>query len=105
MSYTLTVSAGPERAIVLNLSGCLTIRNCASLHKDLLEFTKVQQAVHLVINEVEELDITFIQLLLALGHYFEVQHNPFELQLDLRPELIKQLHQAGITKTLNINPS
>lgn len=76
-----------------------------ALYYQLLEHSKAQQVLQLKIKEVEELDITFIQVLLALVRFHEIHQNPIDIQLDLSPDLIKQIHIAGLSKILNYNPS
>lgn len=62
--------------------------------------------MQLEVTDVEDLDATFLQLLLALIKYHDDHHKPFYLHLDLNPALNSLLQVAGVSKTLiNANPS
>ena len=105
MSYTLTITEKQGVPRSLTVSGLLTIKTSLALHAELLEHAKKQEGMQLEVTDVEDLDVTFLQLLLALGKYHNDQQKPFRLQLDLNPGLSHLMQLAGITKALNTNLS
>ncbi len=105
MNYTLSIRQAQGLPDTLILNGHLTIRNSVALHAALLEHSQKQEGMRLEVKEVEEMDAAFLQLLLALRKYHDEHKKPFYLHLALNPVLSSLVQIAGLSKTLNTNPS
>lgn len=104
MNYSLTIQQQQGQQHMLTLSGHLTIRNSFALHAELLEFARLQEGLRLEVKDVEDLDATFLQLLLSLSRYLDEHQKSFYLHLDLNPNLSNLLDITGVPKILNTNP-
>lgn len=101
MSYTLSFTEEQGKPGTLTISGHLTIKNSFELHKQLLEYARVQKGLRLEVKEVEELDVAFLQLLLSLSKYHDEHQKPFTLHLDLNPYNKNLMQLAAMDKVLN----
>lgn len=104
MNYTLITRQQAGKPDTLILSGSLTIRNCFAIHAQLLEYTKQQAGLRLEIKDVEDMDGTLVQLLLALSKYHDEHKKPFYLQLSLNPALDSLVETAGFKDLLYSKP-
>ena len=101
MNYTIKLKQQADKPDTLTLSGSLTIKNSFAILAELLAHAKQQTGLRLEVKDVEDMDSTFVQLLLALSRYHDEHQKPFYLQLALNPGLSKLMEVAGIHNVLN----
>lgn len=106
MQYTLTSTSRMDGTIVIILKGFLTIHNSTALYIKLKEhINSEQKGVLIQAEEVEEIDLSFLQCMLALSKNMQAQHKTFNLQLALSPDQQRLLECAGFSlSTFNIRP-
>lgn len=88
-----------ETAIVFG--GQLTIPFIQKLTQEVKEKLGQPKALHLVVKEVENIDLTFIQLLYALKNTGKKLGYPVDLQMELPDDLSSLMVNAGFGQLLN----
>ena len=80
----------------LVLSGKLNVQNSVALRKELLEYREKEPVLQVALGEVEDLDLSFLQLLLALQKSQEqnIMNAPLTQKLNEDQQLLLQI--AGL---------
>lgn len=101
---TCTSSPGSEPARIV-LEGALTIRNAAGIRDELLEMLPRFDAFHIQVCQVVELDLSFVQLLLALRKSALTAGKKMTLEMDLSVGLQLLLKRSGLYDLSLTDPS
>lgn len=81
----------------LTLSGNLGIRHSNTLQQLLMQHAAEGRGLCLEVREVEELDLSFLQLLLAFSHQLQASRQPFILHMHPNPVAAHQLRVSGFS--------
>ncbi|EMR03978.1 STAS domain-containing protein [Cesiribacter andamanensis] len=96
MHHTLESDpAGRPSALVL--SGNFSIAHSEQLRQLLLQHCQPERPLLLRVGEIEVLDLSFLQLLLAFTQPLAEGPPPYQLHRDLSPQLQQLLRLAGLT--------
>lgn len=92
---TCTSPLGSEPAKIV-LEGELTIRNAAAIREELLVELARFNAFHIQLHQVVDLDLAFVQLLLALRETAVTNDKKMTLELDISDDFNVLLKRSGL---------
>ncbi len=98
--YKLSVQKDKQSATIL-LEGRLTVANIEAVHKELTKNLKGIKTAEINVTNVDEADITLLQLLVAFHKKFIKQQLEFKINLSLNGELNNLFTRSGVLKLLN----
>jgi len=83
------------QAISLVFKGLLSIENAKEFRDQLLKKIEAYEILNFEIKEVEMMDLSFYQLLLAAKKTIELKKKQFNITMSLPPDRLELLAQAG----------
>ncbi len=87
----------------ITLSGQLTINVIIKLVDEIKDLLKNASNVNIHVKEVENMDLTFIQMLFAIKNSGKKENFKVKVDMDLSEELTLLIKNAGFYNTLNLN--
>jgi hypothetical protein len=87
-------------ANIIEIGGSLVINHIEKIYSDLSRNIDLTKNLKLVVNEVESIDITFVQLLLGLKKEYAISGNELTIDCHLSDESWALLNNAGFNKQL-----
>lgn len=93
-----------EFADVLRFSGNLTVGNSEKIKNELLLLSgKLNSRITIEIEDVQEIDISFIQIVLSLVNYMDDHHISYKFQWTLEPDVRDLIEGVGLGNELFLN--
>ncbi len=89
--------------IDITLSGQLTINSIVKILAEMKELLKNASNVNIHVKEVENIDLTFIQLLFAIKNSGKKENYKINVNMELPDELNLLVNNAGFHSVLNLN--
>jgi len=89
--------------IDITLSGQLTINSIVKLVAEMKPLLKNASNVKIHVKEVENIDLTFIQMLFAIKNSGKKDNYKINVSMDLSEELTLLIDNAGFHSALNLN--
>jgi len=84
-------------------SGQLVISNIEKITKDVRNNLKTDKSLHLVVKDVDSMDLTFIQLIISLVNSCEKSGNEVSTSIDVPHEIKLLLTNAGFSALVTEN--
>ncbi len=97
--FNLEVKKDKQNASVL-LEGNLTVLNMAAIHKELSKALKGIKNAEIQVTNVEDADITLVQLIIAYRKKFLAAKQEFTITFTLSGELNNLFARSGILNLL-----
>jgi anti-anti-sigma regulatory factor len=97
--FSINISKGTNANIV-EITGSLVINHIEKLYHDLSTNLDFSKNLKVVLDQVENIDITFVQLLLSLKKQFGKTGLELTLQSNLSDDMWLLLNNAGFNKQL-----
>ncbi len=89
---------------ILELSGMLVLDNSEKIKNELLNVIQcLNNKIRIEIKDVQEIDITFIQIILAFINYLDDNHILYKFGWSLTAELQTLLENVGFSNELFLN--
>ncbi len=89
---------------ILELSGMLVLDNSEKIKNELLNVIRcLNNKIRIEIKDVQEIDITFIQIILAFINYLDDNHISYKFGWNLSAELQTLLENVGFSNELFLN--
>ena len=82
-------------------SGFLDVSKIESLYGEVLGSRITKDEVVIIIKEVDNIDLSFLQLLHALLLKLKKDHKSFSFQWDVEPEYFKLVEESGFIADFN----
>ncbi len=86
----------------LTCSGNLIINHIEKIYAELQESLSCDQPISIVIDNPENLDMTFVQLVLAIKKSVLEKGKTFTIKTTIKDDLKLLVEKAGLEKELNI---
>lgn len=99
--YQFIIKHLSDTHTVLNLSGELTIENSSSIKKQLLQKGLSANTLSIVIQNVRNIDLSFIQLLIGCIQNRNQSQKLTFLELDFDNATFELLEKTGCIETIN----
>lgn len=111
MNYKIQYMPGANKnkPDILRMEGCLSIPQIQAIkqemEKELTGSRKKEEgrSLHLQLRAVAQLDLPFLQLLLALSKQFQQQQQSLIIDMELSPEMEKLLLVSGFENFVTAN--
>lgn len=88
----------------VEFSGLLVLKNAESIKNELFIVVKnLNNKVRIVISDVQDIDISFIQLILAFIQFMDNNHIAYKFEWNLSDELQTLLENVGFSNELFLN--
>lgn len=87
----------------ITMSGQLTISNITKIVAEMKVLLKNASKVTINVKEVENMDLTFVQLLFAIKNSGRMENYKTNINMDLSEELTLLISNAGFQKAFNLN--
>jgi anti-anti-sigma regulatory factor len=97
--FSINISKGTNANIV-EITGSLVINHIEKIYHDLSTNIDFSKNLKVVLDQVENIDITFVQLLLSLKKQFGKSGLELTLQSKLSDDMWLLLNNAGFNKQL-----
>lgn len=85
---------------VVSLEGDLTISNVADARNKIVSMLEGSQDVEVKVHSVENIDLTFLQLLYSVKKTIKAGGKDINISLDLGDDLKKLLDRSGLTSII-----
>lgn len=89
------------KALDISMEGHLNVSNISGIQKKLDKIVKKNNSILLDISNVEDADLTFIQLLVGFRQNCQSSNIELKINLDLSPESLELFRRAGFSNTFN----
>ncbi|MEO8111976.1 MAG: STAS domain-containing protein [Ginsengibacter sp.] len=96
-----TINADPNQTQLL-LEGLLVIRNAAILKKEFLSALNNSQNLALIIKDVAKIDISFLQLMVALQKSAAIAEKNLSFEIE-SPKVKSVIENSGLPNNVAIN--
>lgn len=102
MDYIMSFQkeGGVNGADLLLFGGYLNLQNSQKIKKNLMKQLAGSAALHIKVEKAEQLDLSFLQLLLGLKIYFKEVRQPVYFDFELNKELESILTTSGFDELL-----
>ncbi len=100
LPYSISFGKGVHTN-TLEISGNLVINHIEKIYKEIAEKIDFSRNLNITIQSVENIDITFVQLVLALKKEYSEKQLSLEVVIDLPEDLWTLLKNAGIKTKFN----
>ena len=87
---------------IVTFRGALNINHIVSLKQEIDELVSFETDLEVYLEAPESIDITFIQLLVAMQNSCRVKGTAFQLKSQLSDDIIGLLKNAGLEELFNI---
>jgi hypothetical protein len=95
-----------EQVTSLEIGGMLVLENSQQLKKDFMAVVDcLSHRVKITISNVEEIDLSFIQLLIAFIHYVNEAHVAYQFDWNIDEDQKSLLENVGLSNELFLNDS
>jgi ABC-type transporter Mla MlaB component len=88
-------------SINIGLSGLLNITNISEIKKEIDKLLKNKKEIELKIDNPEDIDLSLIQLLIALREEHKMLKNKINIKLELNGGNLELFKRAGLLETFN----
>ncbi len=99
--YQFNIKHLSDTHAVLNLSGDLTIENSSSIHQQFVQKGLSANTLSIVIQDVRNIDLSFIQLLIGCIQSRNQTQKPTFLEFDFDNATRELLEKTGCIETIN----
>ena len=100
--YQIKISNNKKaKAVSLDLTGHLNVTNIAVIKDEINSAIKNSKKVELKITDVDDADLSLIQLLVTLRQQCNILKIDFKINLDLNDETLELFKRAGFSNTFN----
>ena len=93
-SFSIVYSKGPGSNNI-EVMGSLVINYIDKIHQELSNHVDLSKGLNIVVKKVENIDITFVQLLLSLQKEFNGLNLPIAISMELGDDSWSLLQNAG----------
>lgn len=100
-AYTIAISDSDSQS-ELKFSGNLIINHIEKIYAELKEKLTIDKPISVVIDNPENMDITFVQMLLSIKKACTEASKEFKVTTVLKDDLKQLIEKAGLNKELNI---
>lgn len=100
LPYSVTYKETPEKNI-LTFSGQLIINYIENITEQVKKSVKANNELEINIQNPDSLDVTFIQLLLAIKATFKASEKEVIIKAELKDELVTLIDNSGFNYVLN----
>ena len=90
-----------DGSTVITLSGNLTISNSEKIQQSLIEIFKTSKNISIEINEVENIDLSFVQLIYSLSMKSKIFGKNIKITSKFNKDLRLLIENAGFSELLN----
>lgn len=100
--YQIELSSNKKaKSVSIELSGCLNVTNILDIKKEINSAIKSSKKIELKIIDIEDADLTIVQLLVALQQKSKASKVNFKVDFNLNNEATELLKRAGFSKIFN----
>jgi anti-anti-sigma regulatory factor len=100
-NFLFNVNHESDSHAILNLSGDLTIEHSSSIHEQLLQQDYSTNKLSIVIQNVKNIDLSFIQLLIGYIQHRNQSHKQTYVEFDIDNPTLELLEKTGCIETIN----
>ena len=100
--YQIKISNNKKtKTVSLALTGHLNVSNISGIKDEINTAIKNSKNVELEITDIDDADLSLIQLLVALRQQCNLSKVDFKINLDLNDETLELFKRAGFSNTFN----
>ena len=105
MNFTIQYQENPKQHAPdsLSFAGNLTIHNIQQIKQEVEQKLQKRKPLHVLVGNVVQLDLSFLQLLMALKKMHEKNSIPFAVQMELSQEIEQLLINSGFHDFISTN--
>ena len=92
-----------EKPDTLLIEGCLNIHEMEAIKQEIERKLKEVKALRMQVQQVEQLDLSFLQFLIAFKNKYQQARQPLFIELTLKPEMEKLLAVSGFENVITAN--
>lgn len=100
LPYSVSYEELPEKCI-LNFSGQLIINYIENITEQVKKSVSANKDLEINIKNPDSVDVTFIQLLLAIKATFKTSNKEVVIKTELKDELVTLIDNSGFNYVLN----
>lgn len=102
--YQIKISDNKKaKAVSLEITGCLNVANISGIKKEIDSAIKKSKKIDLKVTNVDDADLSLIQLLVALRQQCNILKIDFSIDLDVNDETTELFKRAGFSNTFILN--
>lgn len=102
MSKPYTIAAADKQGTMeVKFSGNLIINHIEKIFEELQELITPETPVNFIIDNPENLDITFVQMVIAVKHLWKEKNSEFHVKSELKDDIKQLLAKAGLETEMN----
>ncbi|MCQ2226869.1 MAG: hypothetical protein MJZ01_03040 [Bacteroidales bacterium] len=102
MSNPYTIAAIDKNGTMeVSFSGNLIINHIEKIYEEMQELITPEQPVTFIINNPENLDIAFVQMVISVKHKWKAKGSEFHVKSELKEDLKQLMIKTGLEKELN----
>ncbi len=98
--YSIT-AADKQGTMTVTFGGNLIINHIEKIYEEMQELITPEQPVTFVIDNPENLDITFVQMVIAAKRLWKEKGSEFHVKSELKDDLKQLMAKAGLERELN----
>ena len=98
--YTMTASA-KDGAMEVKFSGNLIINHIEKIYEELQELIVPGQPLSIVVDNPENMDITFVQMIVSVKHLWKEKGSEVHVKSELKDDLKALLSKSGLDREMN----
>ncbi len=92
-----------KKTVKMQIKGDVILQNLNSIFPEIIANIDKHDNIHLILNEITELDLSAIQLIYSIKKTCDSNNKKFELVLELPEEIELLLKNSGFEKIVNTN--
>jgi len=102
MSNPYTIAAADKQGTMeVKFGGNLIINHIEKIYEEMQELITPEQPVTFIIDNPDNLDITFVQMVIAVKHLWKAKGKEFHVKTELKDDLKQLMAKAGLESELN----
>lgn len=87
--------------MTVTFSGNLIINHIEKIYEEMQELITPEQPVTFIIDNPDNLDITFVQMIISVKRLWKEKGSEFHIKAELKDDLKQLLAKAGLERELN----
>jgi len=102
MSNPFSITAADKQGIMtVTFSGNLIINHIEKIYEEMQELITPEQPVTFILDNPDNIDITFIQMIISVKRLWKEKGSEFHVKTTLKDDLKQLIAKAGLERELN----
>lgn len=102
MSNPFSIAAADKQGtMTVTFSGNLIINHIEKIYEEMQELITPEQPVTFIIDNPDNLDITFVQMIISVKRLWKEKGSEFHVKTELKDDLKQLIAKVGLERELN----